>query len=190
MKKLLPSAVLALLVSGAVTAQSFAGCCFGLLPNLCGCCGCGAKFCVRQYNAFSPVCSGTVFCDGCCPFGACGGGGYGGFGGCADGMCGPGGCGIMPFSGLPAGACGPNGCVDGACLGSLPPSDPTPGDPNAPAAPTTTASPMPSGSSSIIINNPPIQNATYRPAAYTVPAPVAPVQIRPQTMAAPSYWGN
>jgi hypothetical protein len=49
---------------------------------------------------------------------------------------------------------------------------------------------MPSGSSSIIINNPPIQNASYRPAAYMMPARVAPVQIQPQTMAAPSYWGN
>jgi hypothetical protein len=180
MKKLLPSAVLALVVSGVVTAQSFAGCCFGLLPRMCGCCGCGAKFCVRQYNAFSPVCCGTVFCDGCCPFGA--GGGYGG---CADGMCGPGGCGL-PFSGIPAGACGPNGC-DGGCLGSLPPSDPTPG---APAAPTTTASPLPSGPTSLIPSDRPIQNATYRPASFTLPAPLAPVQMQPQTMAAPSYWGN
>jgi hypothetical protein len=188
MKKLLPSAVLALVVSGVLTAQSFAGCCFGLFTNCCGCCGCGAKFCVRQYNAFSPVCSGTVFCDGCCPFGACGGYGFGGSGGCADGMCGAGGCGL-PFMGVPSGACGPNGC-DGACLGSLPASEPTPGAPVGPTAPTTTASPLPSGSSSLIINDRPIQNASYRPAVYTMPAPVVPVQIQPQTMAAPSYWGK
>lgn len=29
---------------------------------------CGADFCIRQYNAFSPVCHGTVFCDGIHPF--------------------------------------------------------------------------------------------------------------------------
>jgi hypothetical protein len=189
MKKLLPSAVLALVVSGLVTAQSQAGCCFGLFPKMCGCCGCGAKFCVRQYNAFSPVCCGTVFCDGCCPFGACGGGGYGGYGGCANGMCGPGGCGIMPFSGIPTGACGPNGC-DGGYLGSLPPSDPTSDAPGAPAAPATTASPLPSGSTSLIVNDRPIQNATYRPASYIPPATVAPVQMQPQNIVAPSYWGN
>lgn len=30
---------------------------------------CGAEFCVRQYNAFSPVASGTVYCDGFSPIG-------------------------------------------------------------------------------------------------------------------------
>ncbi len=195
MKKLLPSVVLALVVSGAMTAPSFAGCCFGLLgANKCGCCGCGAKFCVRQYNAFSPVCSGTVFCDGCCPFGACGGG-YGGYGGFGGGMCGPGGCGVIPFSGLAGGGCGPMGCgaggYDGGYLGSLPASEPTMTDPNAPTAPATTASPLPSGTTSQMVNDRPIQNAAYRPASYTVPAdPVAPAPMQPRTMVAPLYWGN
>gem|GEM_PF-2305219 len=188
MKKLLFSAVLTLVVSGVVTAPSFAGCCFGLFPKACGCCGCGAKFCVRQYNAFSPVCCGTVFCDGCCPFGACGGyGGYGpgfGYGVCGDGMCMPG---VMPFSGLPAPACGPGGCADGACLGSLPAADPVAG---APAAPATPAAPLPTTPTSQITNDRPIQNTTYRSASYTPPSPVAPMSRQPQTMAAPSYWGN
>ncbi|HTU93772.1 MAG TPA: hypothetical protein VMF69_27075 [Gemmataceae bacterium] len=187
MKKLLPTAVLTLVVSGLVTAQSYAGCCFGLFPKCCGCCGCGAKFCVRQYNAFSPVCSGTVFCDGCCPFGACGGGygGYGGFGGCAGGMCGPGGCGVMPFTGMLN--CGPGGCGDGACLGSLPATEPAIDAANAPATPAT---PLPTGPTSQIVNDRPIQNAAFRPASFTLPSTIAPVQMQPQMMAAPSYWGN
>jgi hypothetical protein len=184
MKKLLPSAVLALVVSGALSAQSFAGCCFGLIPHhgCCGCCGCGASFCVRQYNAFSPVCCGTVFCDGCCPFGACGGG-YGGYG-CGMGPVG----GMMPYGGLPAGCCGPAGCGgDGAFLGSLPAADPEVGAPGAPAAP---AAPLPSGTTSQLVNDRPIQNATYRPASYTPAPTVAPRPMQPQMMAAPSYWGN
>jgi hypothetical protein len=187
MKKLLPSAVLALVVSGFVTAQSFAGCCFGLCYKHCGCCGCGAKFCVRQYNAFSPVCCGSVFCDGCCPFGpGCGyGPGYGA-GPCAGGMCPPGGG--LNYSGVPA--CGPGGC-DGACLGSLPASEPMPAAPAAAGAnPVVTPAPLPSGPTSQMVNDRPIQNAAYRPVSYTTPRPVAPVRMQPQTMVAPSYWGN
>jgi hypothetical protein len=194
MKKLLSSAVLALVVSGVVTAQSFAGCCFGLCYRHCGCCGCGASFCVRQYNAFSPVCCGTVFCDGCCPFGnGCGYGGYG-MGPCGPGMCGPGGCGV-PFSGVPA--CGPGGCADGACLGSLPPSEPAPGAPLAPGTTGTAAtnpvvppSPLPAGPTSQTVNDRGIQNTSYRPITYSTPSTAAPVRMQPQTMAAPSYWGN
>ena len=187
MKKLLPAAILALIVSGVMTSESFAwGCCFGLIPHhgCCGCCGCGAQFCVRQYNAFSPVCCGTVYCDGCCPFGppGCGNGGYG------CGM-GPMGCGL-PFSGTLGGCCGPAGCADGACLGSLPTADPAVGAPGDSAAP---AAPLPTGTTSQLVNDRPIQNASYRPASYTLPStprPVAPVQMQPQMMAAPSYWGN
>jgi hypothetical protein len=202
MKKLLPSAVLALVVSAGMAAQSFAsGCCFGLFPKCCGCCGCGAKFCVRQYNAFSPVCSGTVFCDGCCPFGPCGG--YGGYGGpCAGGMCGAGGCGMMPFSGLAAPACGPMGCGDGACLGSLPASEPTPGAPmmqgaGAPMMPGATdgnpvvsPGPLPSSPMSQIVNDRPIHSAAYTPASNSPPVSFVPTRTQPQMMAAPSYWGN
>lgn len=170
MKKLLPSAVLAVVVSGVLAAQSFAGCCFGLFYRHCGCCSCGATFCVRQYNAFSPVCSGTVFCDGCCPFGACGAGG-----------CGAGGCGVMPYSGVLPGA-----CADGAGFGSLPAADPVAGAP-APAAP------LPNGSTSQLVNDRPIQSAAYRPASFILPSTlpaIAPKQLQPQMMNAPSYWGN
>lgn len=189
MKKLLPTAVMALVVSGFATAQSFAGCTFGLFYNHCGCCGCGAKFCVRQYNAFSPVCSGTVFCDGCTPFGpGCGGGGYGGYGPCAGGMCPSGGCGV-PFSGMLS--CPSGGCADGACLGSLPASEPAPADSAAPSAnPVVSPSALPSGPTSQVVNDRPIQNATYRSVGYTAPSQPAPVRMQPQMIAAPSYWGN
>lgn len=182
MKKLLPAAILALIVSGVMTSESFAwGCCFGLIPHrgCCGCCGCGAQFCVRQYNAFSPVCCGTVFCDGCCPFGA-GGGGYGG---CGMGAMG----GMMPFAGTMGGCCGPGGCGNGAYLGSLPPADAAAGAAVAPSAP---ADPLPSGTTSQLVNDRPIQNATYSSANYTPARTVTPVKMQPQLMAAPSYWGN
>ncbi|MHB1421632.1 MAG: hypothetical protein ACYC3I_00265 [Gemmataceae bacterium] len=197
MKKLLPSAVLALVVSAGMTAQSFAGCCFGLFTN---CCGCSAKFCVRQYNAFSPVCCGTVYCDGCCPFGSGGAGG-----GCAGG--GP--CmGALQYSGVLAPGCGGNGCADGACMGALPAADGAMGAPmatlpeadgaaGAPMAttlpnmnPIVSPAPLPSGPTSQLTNDRPILNATYRPAAYTPPIAVVPAPMQPQPMVAPSYWGN
>ena len=186
MKKLLPSVVLALAVFAFAAPQSFAGC-FGLCYNHCGCCGCGAKFCVRQYNAFSPVCSGTVFCDGCCPFGSGGGGGPGyggGCGPCEGGMCPSGGCGV-PFSGMPA--CSAGGC-DSGCLGSLPASEPPAGA--LPSNPTATPSPLPSGPTSQAMNAPIIQNTAYRPAFTPAPSTAVPVRMQPQMMAAPSYWGN
>src|SRR3954447_10347458 len=68
-------------------------------------------FCCKPYNAFSPICCGTLFCDGCCPQFGCqmhqppgGPGPYAG-GGCPDGVC-------------PAGM-GPDGiCADGSCGGA------------------------------------------------------------------------
>ncbi|HWG46274.1 MAG TPA: hypothetical protein VN688_26165 [Gemmataceae bacterium] len=195
MKKLLPCALLALAVSGFTATTSFAGCTFGLFYNRCGCCGCGAKFCVRQYNAFSPVCSGTVFCDGCCPFGSGGGGGPGygpGFGGgcgpCAGGMCPSGGCGLN-YSGVMS--CPAGGCADGSCLGSLPATEgAAPGTTTPPASnPVVMPAPLPSPTSQVA-NDRPIQNAAYRPVSYPAPRTASPVRMQPQIMVAPSYWGN
>jgi hypothetical protein len=136
MKKILTAALLTFASSSLLATPSFAGCCFGLIPHSCGCC---SKFCVRQYNAFSPVCCGTVYCDGCCPFGSgCGGFGpgfAGDCGGCGDMCCGLNYSGIL---GCPTGCCGDGACAggacagplpggscgDGSCLGSLPPCDP------------------------------------------------------------------
>jgi hypothetical protein len=198
MKNLLTSALLAVAASAFVAAPSFAGCCFGLCYKHCGCCGCGAQFCVRQYNAFSPVCCGTVFCDGCCPFGSGGGyggygPGYGGCGPCAGGMCPGGMCpGGLNYSGV-LGSCTP-GC-DGACLGSLPPAESTSGVPatvesNPIVSPSALPSQMPPGPVSQTINDRGIQNTSYRPASPPATVPVRPIYAQPQMIAAPSYWGN
>ena len=194
MKKLLTCTLLAVAALTIQAAPSFAsGCCFGLFYKHCGCCGCGANFCVRQYNAFSPVCCGTVFCDGCCPFGSCGyGGGYGG-GACAGGMC-PGG---MNYMGTPA--CAGPGCDGGAMLGSLPaaetisetPGAPVSADANPVVSPSTLPTQMPAGPVSKVINDRGIQNTSYRPASTPAPRTIAPVRtFQPQAIAAPSYWGN
>ncbi|HEY7312669.1 MAG TPA: hypothetical protein VH643_25110 [Gemmataceae bacterium] len=218
MKKILTAALLTLASSSLLATPSFAGCCFGLIPHSCGCC---SKFCVRQYNAFSPVCCGTVYCDGCCPFGS--GGCGGGCGPCGDGMC----CGGLNYFGVlgcgPSGCCGgccpPGGCCadgacpgpmtggscgDGSCLGSLPASDPAAPGATAPPAsgtttppasnPTVSPSPLPSylqsSPTSQLPNYRTIQNASYRPAAAPAANTVSPVRMRPQMMAAPSYWDN
>lgn len=205
MKKLLTAALLAVASTTFMALPANAGCCFGLFYRHCGCCGCGATFCVRQYNAFSPVCSGTVFCDGCCPFGS-GGGGYGGYGPgfmggcgpCAGGMC----PGVMNYSGVLS--CPQGGaCADGSCLGSLPATDPgapvadapaTAGSPSSGANPVVTPSPLPNyvpGSpTSQVSNKQVIQNTAYRPTVVPAARPITPVRMQPQMMAAPSYWGN
>jgi hypothetical protein len=187
MKKLLPSALLALAASAFVTAESFAGN-FGLFP-CSSCCGCGAKFCVRQYNAFSPVCSGTIYCDGIMPIASgLANGGYGGYGGCAGGMCPGGACGLN-YMGFMSGP----GCPDGGCLGSLPMSEEaTPGTTAPPSAnPVATPEPLPSnpsGPTSQTLSDRPIQSTSYRP-VYNYPNPLM-MQAQPQIMVAPSYWSK
>jgi hypothetical protein len=184
MKKLLPSALLALSVIGFTSADSFAGC-FGLIPHhgCCGHCGhCGAMFCVRQYNAFSPVACGSLCLDGVAPF--CAGGGSGGA--CAGGMCPGGFCGVN-FSGLPA-------CS--GCMGSLPASEEAaPGAPKSTTGsnPIVTPSPLPSqmpaGPTSQMMSERAIQITAY-PVSYPVYTyPYATMmQAQPQIMVAPAYW--
>jgi hypothetical protein len=88
----------------------------GILHH-CGChhhC-CDMKICCRQYNAFTPVCFGSMFCDGCCPnFGCaqpqpcgpvCGAWGCGDF---AGGMS-PAGIPGLPPGAIPVGAPVPQG---------------------------------------------------------------------------------
>src|SRR5215212_5242601 len=92
MKRLILSAILGVAALGLSAGTVQAGPCgfFGCRK----CCGCGATFCVRQYNAFSPVCSGTLYCDGINPMGGCG----------IPGGFNPN-CGAMPYPSGPA--CGP-----------------------------------------------------------------------------------
>ena len=79
MKRLLLGAFIALAaLTSAVPAQ--AGRTFGLFVG-CGRCCNSCDFRIRQYNAFTPVCSGSVTCDGCMPFSSgMPGLGYGGYG--------------------------------------------------------------------------------------------------------------
>jgi hypothetical protein len=80
MKKLFFAASM-VLGSLALTASPAPAKTFGLFPHCGLCCGgcgkCCSTFCVRQYNAFTPVCCGSVTCMGCTPF-SCGGPGCGG----------------------------------------------------------------------------------------------------------------
>lgn len=59
MKKILIAAAMAIVSVEAIQAGSF-----GLFT--CKSCN-SCNFVVRPYNAFSPVCSGTIFCDGAMP---------------------------------------------------------------------------------------------------------------------------
>jgi hypothetical protein len=68
MKKLIFSAAIGLALVALTPALSQAGT-FGLITGgwCCGCCN-KCNFCVRPYNAFTPVCSGNITCMGCMPF--------------------------------------------------------------------------------------------------------------------------
>ena len=90
----------------SVTAVALAGGQASAFPLRCKCYNKCCTFCVKPYNAFSPVCCGTLFCDGCCPQFGCrtqqypqglAPGGEAGYpdGACADGSCGGG----APWSG-------------------------------------------------------------------------------------------
>jgi hypothetical protein len=60
MKKLSALVVSSLAALAAVTGQASAWC--------HDCCNqCCATICLRQYNAFTPVCCGSLSCTGCCP---------------------------------------------------------------------------------------------------------------------------
>jgi hypothetical protein len=84
------------------------------------------------------------------------------------------------------------GCGDGSCLGSLPPSEPTPNTPaTTNANPVVSPEPLPSIPTSQAAGKQTIQNATFRSVGYTPAANnAAPIRMQPQMMAAPSYWGH
>jgi hypothetical protein len=145
MKTMLTAALAALAVMGLSARPASAGA-FGLIPHCggCGCCGC--NFCIRQYNAFSPVCCGTVYCDGCAPLGSCGPG-------------------CFNYGGLPAS--GPWGCLNGSCSSQLPPGGVLPSGPSGPIL-QTLPNPMPKGppEASAGYGQPSVYSAGYRPAFY------------------------
>ncbi len=181
MKKMLTAAILALSLTGLSAPSASAGA-FGLFPHGC-CCNCGCSVCIRQYNAFSPVCSGCLFCDGCFPFGTPG------FGGC-----GPGGCGGYGPVGLnymgSVGGCGPGGCA--ANYGELPAGPDMSGVP--PTATVESAPPqaMPVGPTSAAQfggGQPAMYPAAYRPAFYPGYG-FAPQTAGPVQGSVPVYWNG
>lgn len=136
MKRLLVLALLTLTsVVGLAASARAGGSAFGLFYSGRHCRSC--SFCIRPYNAFSPVTCGEAECCatqgkysqhlpgiknlfGGCGWGGCGGAGCGGCnsGGCDDGCFDGGGCHKIQFFGLPAGrdGCGflRKGCASAA----------------------------------------------------------------------------
>jgi hypothetical protein len=171
MKKLLTAALFALGISALSAPHARAGA-FGLFYHSCcwGCCG-GCNVCLRPYNAFTPVVSGNLCCDGCVPF--CPTGAY------AGGAGGP--FGVGPL-------CSP-GCDGGSCggLGELPPVTALPGAPSdvgVAGVPQIQAPPLAYG-----MPQPNISSAGYRPTFYPGygAAPAMPPQAPTN---APAYWNK
>jgi hypothetical protein len=91
------------LIACAAPSVTHAGT-FGLFYSHKPCCDCGCGcFCVRQYNAFSPVACGTIYLDGFLPIGSPG--------------CGPGVINTCGIPNVPAAGALPNGldCYTSIC---------------------------------------------------------------------------
>src|SRR5205823_7073821 len=103
MKRMFLAAVLGVAALAGLARPALAwwpfGCCCGS-----ACKSCGADFTIRQYNAFSPVCHGTVYCDGIHPFA---GPGYPGA--------------VSPWLDANGGGGGCPTCAAGAMMGGAPP---------------------------------------------------------------------
>jgi hypothetical protein len=177
MKKLFALAFMSLAVIGGTTSTASAW--WPCFP-LCGGCssGCCTTIKLRQYNAFTPICCGTLNCDGCCPLNlSCGqlGSGPAIFGaGCAGGNC------YAPHgASVYAGDMYPLGQLPPAAILSQPPM-PAPAANGMPAAPAATM-PVPPGATS------------FAPRAFPA-ASVQPVGYRPMYYYgygyAPYYWNG
>ncbi|GIW79408.1 MAG: hypothetical protein KatS3mg105_1215 [Gemmatales bacterium] len=88
---------------------------------LCGCkkkwSKCCTTICLKQYNAFTPICTGSISCNGCCPqlpLNPC----------CGMAMCGPAlfGYGAPSCDPCCGASCAPSSCCgcDSCALGQLP----------------------------------------------------------------------
>ncbi len=162
MKKLFTAAFLSLMLlplnSGKASAWNW--------PWKC-CCGHCYDFsiCCKQYNAFSPVCFGKLYCDGCCPSPCLNGNGHG-----------PGYGDSLPLFGSSGAA------FNSQFLGQLPAPDTV--------APPTFNAPMPAPADGASIQMPAgaptIQSSGYRgiqPTGHAVP-------VYYPTMNVPGYWYN
>ena len=195
MKKIIALGLLALIAVGYDAGRASAW-----WPWFGGCCSnkCTTTISLKQYNAFTPICCGSLYCDGCCPLNLAG---------CGQGICGPG---ILGMGGMCGQGCGPQQCapmcadagygatcVDGGDygLGHLPAPVTAPASPamaapvQAPAAPT---------GSTQLYQQPrqyaPIQTAAYRPAYYYPQQyqarAAAPYPYSVPYTYAPYYWYN
>ena len=168
MKKLFTAAFLSVallpLSSGTASAWCWPWKCCGQCYDFSICC--------KQYNAFTPICFGKLYCDGCCPSPYLNGYGHSP----AHGNC-------LPLLG--------SACGDTQFLGQLPPPDaiapptfhapmPSPVDGQEPATSGASSNQMPSGT-------PMIQPTGYQviyPAGYAIPGYYP-------TTGMPNYWyGN
>jgi len=168
MKKLFAAAFLSMMLlplnSGKASAWNW--------PWKC-CCGHCYDFsiCCKQYNAFSPVCFGKIFCDGCCPTPYLNGLAHG----------------TAQGNGMPI--VGSSGAVfDSQFLGQLPaPDTVAPPTFNAPMpSPADSSKPAPGASLQMPAGTPTIQSTGYQtvyPTVYAVPAYYP-------TMNVPGYWYN
>ena len=162
MKKLLFSAFLGLATVALTPARSQAKT-FGLFYGGHCCCS-QCNFCVRPYNAFTPVCCGNITCMGCCmPFAPQPG--YGGLGYSGGDFAGP---------GCPAPGCDGDTIVGQVqTLPALPPP-PAPGGPQ-----TAQPTPAPAPSQPAII--------TPVPGTSMAPNPSGAVQANYRAASAPIY---
>jgi hypothetical protein len=167
MKKIYAAAFLSLAVLGGSSGQAQA---WGLCGS-CRCCCYKYSVCCKPYNAFSPICYGKLYCDGCCP---------------------------APPPACP-GAQGPH-CMAGGCgcdagtLGSLPPSAMHQGGPafngaplpngTAPAPTYTAPPPTP------VDDSKPLPNAgDSAPSVQVYPNPLY-YGMMQQAAYQPAYYGN
>jgi hypothetical protein len=177
MKKLFALAFISLAaVTGTASSAKAWWPCFPLFDCCKGSC-CSTTICLRQYNAFTPVCSGTLNCDGCCPLNlSCG---YPGSGpavmapGCANGACySPYGASVYAGGGYPMGQLPP-----AAMLSQPPMQGPVMGGmPVAPTAPVQVQPGQTSAAPQLLPFAGQVQPVGYRPMYYYG--------------AAPYYWNN
>lgn len=158
MKRMLIIAALGLAGLGLGSGQANAW----IFSHFCRSCHkcCDGTICLKQYNAFSPVASGSLVVDGCLPIFANTNGPWPSYGGMG---CGPMGCGAdggylggAPLAAgqtLPDGAVPPGTTVPGA---TTPTSEP-------PVFNAPTPTPAPAAGPAARMARPPIQMAGYRP---------------------------
>ncbi len=176
MKKLFALAFMSVAAVSSITPAASAWWpCFPMF-DCCKSSKCCTTICLRQYNAFTPVCSGTLNCDGCCPLNLTSGclqSGPACFGiGGATGAC------YGPYMGSSIYA------AEAYPMGQLPPAavlrqpmmhGPALGMPAAPAAPMPAPAGATSAAPQMLPFATPVQNVGYRPAYYGI---------------APYYWNN